>query len=74
MPSALRVLQDHTVLQCRSLDRLYLNAYIPELQRPELVEADHYAVWRRLLVEVQDAPFFSSKSGSLDCFQVLVRW
>jgi len=38
MPSALRVLQDHTVLQCRSLDRLYLNAYIPELQRPELVK------------------------------------
>ena len=38
MPSALSVLQDHTVLQCRSLDRLYLNAYIPELQRPELVK------------------------------------
>ncbi len=38
MPSALRVLQDHTVLQCRSLDRLYLNAYIPELQRPETVK------------------------------------
>lgn len=38
MPSALRVLQDHTVLQCRSLDRLYLNAYIPELQRAELVK------------------------------------
>ncbi len=37
MPSALRVLQDPTSLQCRSLDRLYLNAYIPELQRPELV-------------------------------------
>jgi len=38
MPSASNVLQDHTVLQCRSLDRLYLNAYIPELQRPELVK------------------------------------
>jgi hypothetical protein len=38
MPSASRVLQDHTILQCRSLDRLYLNAYIPELQRPELVK------------------------------------
>jgi len=38
MPSALSVLQDHTVLQCRSLDRLYLNAYIPELQRPETVK------------------------------------
>ena len=38
MPSALSVLRDHTVLQCRSLDRLYLNAYIPELQRPPLVK------------------------------------
>lgn len=38
MPSASRVLQDHTVLQCRSLDRLYLNAYIPQLQRPESVK------------------------------------
>ncbi len=35
MPSASRVLQDHTVLHCRSLDRLYLNACVPELQRPE---------------------------------------
>jgi hypothetical protein len=31
------LLQDHTTLRCRSLDRLYLNAYIPELQRPEQV-------------------------------------
>ncbi|MFV2064467.1 MAG: hypothetical protein ACC726_13305, partial [Chloroflexota bacterium] len=38
MPSALSLLQDHTVLRCRSLDRLYLNAYIPELQRPESVK------------------------------------
>jgi len=38
MPSASRVLRDHTVLQCRSLDRLYLDAYIPELQRPETVK------------------------------------
>ena len=38
MPSAIKVLQDHTVLQRRSLDRLYLNAYIPELQRPESVK------------------------------------
>lgn len=37
MPSATRVLEEHTVLQCRSLDRLYLNAYVPELQRPEQV-------------------------------------
>ena len=38
MPSATRVLEEHTVLQCRSLDRLYLNAYVPELQRPETVK------------------------------------
>ena len=38
MPSAMSLLQDHTVLRCRSLDRLYLNAYIPELQRPESVK------------------------------------
>jgi hypothetical protein len=37
MPSPLSLLQEHTTLRCRSLDRLYLNAYIPELQRPELV-------------------------------------
>ena len=37
MPSPLSLLQEHTVLRCRSLDRLYLNAYIPELQRPEQV-------------------------------------
>jgi hypothetical protein len=37
MPSPLSLLQEHTVLRCRSLDRLYLNAYIPELQRPETV-------------------------------------
>src|SRR5688500_11687454 len=38
MPSPLSLLQEHTTLRCRSLDRLYLNAYIPELQRPEQVE------------------------------------
>ena len=38
MPSPLSLLQDHTTLRCRSLDRLYLNAYIPELQRPETVK------------------------------------
>jgi hypothetical protein len=37
MPSPLSLLQDHTILRCRSLDRLYLNAYIPELQRPEQI-------------------------------------
>ena len=35
MPSPLSLLQEHTTLRCRSLDRLYLNAYIPELQRPD---------------------------------------
>ena len=38
MPSAIKVLRDHTVLPCRSLDRLNLNAYIPERQRPESVK------------------------------------
>jgi len=37
MPSASSILQAHTVLQCRSLDRLYLNVYIPDLQRPDQV-------------------------------------
>lgn len=37
MPSALRILQDHTLLDCRSLDRIYLNAYLPQLQRPDQV-------------------------------------
>ena len=37
MPTASTILDAHTTLQYRSLDRLYLNAYVPELQRPELV-------------------------------------
>ena len=37
MPSPLSLLQEHTTLRCRSLDRLYLNAYVPRLQRPETV-------------------------------------
>lgn len=37
MPSPLSLLQDHTILRCRSLDRLYLNAYVPQLQRPEQI-------------------------------------
>lgn len=45
-----------------------------KLQRPHLVEANDYSVFRRLLVEGQDAPFFCSNSGSLDCFQVLLLW
>lgn len=37
MPSPSSILKAHTVLQCRSLDRLYLNVYIPDLQRPNQV-------------------------------------
>ncbi len=37
MPTANTILDAHTTLQLRSLDRLYLNAYVPQLQRPPLV-------------------------------------
>jgi hypothetical protein len=37
MPSASSILQAHTVLRCSSIDRLYLNVYIPDLQRPDQV-------------------------------------
>lgn len=37
MPTATTILDAHTRLQLRSLDRLYLNAYVPRLQRPPLV-------------------------------------
>ena len=37
MPTASTILDAHTTLQVHSLDRLYLNAYVPQLQRPELV-------------------------------------
>ncbi len=37
MPTATTILDAHTTLQLRSLDRLYLNAYVPQLQRPPLV-------------------------------------
>src|SRR6266542_1176657 len=37
MPTANTILDGHTTLQLRSLDRLYLNAYVPQLQRPPLV-------------------------------------
>jgi hypothetical protein len=44
--------------QCRSLDRLYLNAYIPELQRPESVkrflERERTPVLRAIGVEAAD--------------------
>ena len=44
----------------------------PQLERATLVEADDGAIWRIALVEVEDAVFFTSKSGSGDCFQVFV--
>src|SRR5712691_12709359 len=37
MPTANTILDAHTTLHLRSLDRLYLNAYVPQLQRPPLV-------------------------------------
>lgn len=43
-----------------------------QFERAALVEADDGAVLRALLVEVEDAVFFASNSGSGDCFQVLV--
>lgn len=42
--------------------------------RPELVEADNYGSFRGFLVERCDAFFLESKSGSVERFQVLVRW
>lgn len=37
MPTANTILDAHTTLQLRCLDRLYLNAYVPQLQRPPLL-------------------------------------
>jgi len=37
VPTANTILDAHTTLHLRSLDRLYLNAYVPQLQRPPLV-------------------------------------
>lgn len=46
-----------------------------QLQRAELVDADHGLLARLgRLVEALDGFFFLSNSGSSDCFQVLVRW
>ena len=45
-----------------------------QLQRPELIGADYgFAPLLRGPVEPFDGVFFTSKSGSVDCFQVLVR-
>lgn len=45
-----------------------------QLQGTHLIKTYYDAVFWFLLIKVEDAPFFSSKSGSFDCFQVLVRW
>lgn len=37
MPTSSNILAAHTVLHLRSLDRLFLNLYLPKLQRPEQV-------------------------------------
>jgi len=44
----------------------------PQLERAALVEADDGATFRAPLVEVEDSVFFTSNSGSGDCFQVFV--
>ncbi len=43
-----------------------------QFQRAALVETDHRPTWRRRGVEVEDAVFFASNSGSGDSFQVLL--
>ena len=43
-----------------------------QLQRAALVETDHRPIRRRRGVEVEDAVFFTSNSGSGDSFQVLL--
>jgi hypothetical protein len=39
MPTASAILDQHVTLRYRSLDRLLLNLYIPQLQRPMQVVA-----------------------------------
>lgn len=46
----------------------------PQLERSELVEADHPGPRRALGIEPPDGPLFSSNRGSLEVFQVLTRW
>lgn len=47
----------------------------PQFERAELVDADYLlAPLLRRAVEPLGGVFFTSKSGSADCFQVLVRW
>lgn len=45
-----------------------------QFERAALVEADDRSAFRTALVEVEDAVFLTSNSGSGDCFQVLVCW
>jgi len=45
-----------------------------QFKRAAFVEADDRASLRTACVEVEDAVFFTSNSGSGDCFQVLVCW
>jgi len=35
MPNVETLLRDHVTLQVECVDRLYLNGYVPRLQRPE---------------------------------------
>lgn len=46
----------------------------PQFERATLVEADDGGTFGAAFVEVEDAVFFDSNSGSGDCFQVLVCW
>jgi len=47
----------------------------PQFQRTEFIDADYLLAPRlRRAVEALRGVFFTSKSGSVDCFQVLVRW
>lgn len=61
MPTATTILDAHTTLQLRSLDRLYLNAYVPQLQRPPLVrqflERDGSPIASPALFEPRTGPF-----------------
>ena len=45
MPAASSILDQHVTLRYRSLDRILLNLYVPQLQRPEqVVRSDRKSV------------------------------
>ena len=46
----------------------------PEFQEPPLVEAHYRRARRAAPVEASDAFFFRSKAGSVEVFQVRIRW